>query len=304
MKRKFYLMLISLLMAGGISAQITIGSGIEPVKGAILDLKSQDADDDNVTSTTGGLLLPRVQLVNTGSVALFFDGTEPSSDVKRLLTGLMVYNLTNDEEPDGLRPGPYNWDGEKWVTFTDADSIIGNEVLNATDNDGLRRAGSGTTADPYTLGIADGGVTDVKLNNMGANNNNVLAWSDSENKWVPKNLSGLLPPPSGGSIMTFTLNATGNTITGNSALTPGIWLLTGVLSYTQNVDASASCTMDTFDGTMTWYTRIDNGGSKPEHVLLFGSANVNRDSPQVWTGVINQPASAMNLLVTAVKLAD
>jgi hypothetical protein len=53
-----------------------------------------------------------------------------------------------------------------WATpnHNDADYIIGNEVTNATASGGLARAGSGTAAAPYTLGIADNGVTTARIN--------------------------------------------------------------------------------------------------------------------------------------------
>jgi hypothetical protein len=43
------------------------------------------------------------------------------------------------------------------------DGIVGNEVINATSGGGLVRSGAGTTASPFTLGIASGGVTTDKL---------------------------------------------------------------------------------------------------------------------------------------------
>ncbi|GAB6118866.1 beta strand repeat-containing protein [Dysgonomonas termitidis] len=133
MKRKFYLLLIWLLVAAGSNAQVTIGSNAEPVKGAILDLKSQAADVNNVTSTTGGLVLPRVQLEAENSVALFFGGTDQSDDVKTLLTGLTVYNLTST---GGFSAGPYNWDGTQWVTFAGAGgtAYVGSSPVTVTGN--------------------------------------------------------------------------------------------------------------------------------------------------------------------------
>ena len=52
-----------------------------------------------------------------------------------------------------------------WATMNvnDADYIVGNEVIGATANAGLVRAGSGTAASPYTLGIATSGVTTDKI---------------------------------------------------------------------------------------------------------------------------------------------
>jgi hypothetical protein len=63
--------------------------------------------------------------------------------------------------------GYYYFDGAKWVgmggnvpapigTFVEKDSVIGNEVLDATTNGGLVRAGTGTAASPYTLGLPAG----------------------------------------------------------------------------------------------------------------------------------------------------
>ncbi len=51
------------------------------------------------------------------------------------------------------------WDGTKWTAAAvgaEVDGVIGNEVLNATTNKGLTRAGSGTAVAPYTLGLTDG----------------------------------------------------------------------------------------------------------------------------------------------------
>lgn len=79
------------------------------------------------------------------------------------------------------------------VAQAEVDGIIGNEVTNATANRGLVRAGSGTTAAPYTLGIADNGIstamiannaiTAAKLNQMGATNEQVLKWNGTA--WAP-----------------------------------------------------------------------------------------------------------------------
>jgi hypothetical protein len=61
---------------------------------------------------------------------------------------------------DGTANGQVlTWDGTKWTATavgTEVDGIIGNEVLNATTNKGLTRAGSGTAVAPYTLGLTDG----------------------------------------------------------------------------------------------------------------------------------------------------
>jgi hypothetical protein len=51
------------------------------------------------------------------------------------------------------------------VHNNELDGVVGNEVTDATANGGLIRSGAGTTASPYTLGIANGGVTTSHLAN-------------------------------------------------------------------------------------------------------------------------------------------
>ncbi|GHT63976.1 hypothetical protein FACS189451_11260 [Bacteroidia bacterium] len=76
---------------------------------------------------------------------------------------MMVYN-TNAS----VGAGVYYWDTNKWIkvsdgTFIEVDGVIGNEIVDATANGGLERAGSGTAAAPYTLGIASEGITTAML---------------------------------------------------------------------------------------------------------------------------------------------
>jgi uncharacterized protein YjbI with pentapeptide repeats len=62
------------------------------------------------------------------------------------------------------------YNGTAWAPAADAgltaevDGIIGNEVTDATTGGGLVRAGSGTAAAPFTLGIATSGVTTDRMN--------------------------------------------------------------------------------------------------------------------------------------------
>ena len=114
MGRKLTLLLLCLLMMTGmgkLSAQVTVGSDVEPEKAALLELKDQEADADNVTSTTGGMLLPRVKLERRTELNPFIGGA--SDDVKRLHTGLMVFNLEEVEDEE-LSIGINYWDGKKW----------------------------------------------------------------------------------------------------------------------------------------------------------------------------------------------
>lgn len=106
-------------------AQVTIGMGEPPVKGALLEIKSRDAlnpssvtDPANVTSASGGLGLPRVQLVNPATLEPFIQTADPEwNPANQALTklthaGLMVYNLTVSTP---FQQGVYVWDGSKWA---------------------------------------------------------------------------------------------------------------------------------------------------------------------------------------------
>jgi uncharacterized protein (TIGR02145 family) len=105
-----------------LSAQVTVGSDITPSAATLLDLKSEQTagtltnamDTKNITSRTGGLLLPRVKLVATSTLEPFLTDAEAGDSLKLRLAGLMVYNLTFTE--DVFTQGVYTWDGTKWTT--------------------------------------------------------------------------------------------------------------------------------------------------------------------------------------------
>jgi len=104
-----------------VRAQVTIGSGIPPAKAALLEIKTQQPDADNVTSNTGGLGLPRVQLVDKYTLEPFIKKADPEWDTgtqeatKKGHAGLMVYNLrTNSSTGQSFSEGIYVWDGAQW----------------------------------------------------------------------------------------------------------------------------------------------------------------------------------------------
>jgi hypothetical protein len=110
---------IALLLQGAffvwapVRAQITVGSDIEPAKGALLDVKMQAPDAGNITSPRGGIVLPRVRLIAINTLEPFIAPADPDiDDLKRSHTGLTVYNLS---QTDALLPGLYVWNGQKWM---------------------------------------------------------------------------------------------------------------------------------------------------------------------------------------------
>jgi hypothetical protein len=111
------------------NAQATIGSDEAPEKGSLLELKNEKADDPhsttdikNVTSTYGGLGLPRVYLENKNTLMPFIpadsDWNSDKDNVKEKHTGLTVYNiresLPTDPENTRFSEGIYVWDGLQW----------------------------------------------------------------------------------------------------------------------------------------------------------------------------------------------
>ena len=100
-----------LCVSTGVKAQVTIGAGLEPNKGALLDLKERNPDNpaiDNST-TNKGLGMPRVKLTILTSIS-DIDG---AAGKEKEHTGLCVYNV-NTNAALNIRPGLYVWDGELW----------------------------------------------------------------------------------------------------------------------------------------------------------------------------------------------
>ncbi|GHV15494.1 hypothetical protein FACS1894179_00730 [Bacteroidia bacterium] len=147
------------------NAQVRISGKAAPNSSAVLDLNPDDKINEG--NATLGLALPRVKL----------KGSANAFPLQSHVKGIIVYNVATAGD---VVPGLYQNDGTKWLRQPDAvfmdeslkslakllaekDSIVGNEVLNATSGGGLIRAGAGTNASPYTLGIAPGGVTTDKI---------------------------------------------------------------------------------------------------------------------------------------------
>lgn len=142
-RAKLLMILLSVSMVYSYG-QITIGSGIPPAKGALLELKENEADSENVTAKTGGFGLPRVKLENVITLQPFIPtnsvdwNTSNIAATKKNHTGLMVYNLS---ETSGFVKGIYVWDGNRWLiaktSTTDADnnwSLTGNAGTTPTTN--------------------------------------------------------------------------------------------------------------------------------------------------------------------------
>jgi hypothetical protein len=187
MRNVIFLMLTLIMMsAASVKAQVRIGGLDDPNPSAVLDLNATNA----VNNGKLGLALPRVELTSTASFA----------PLQAHVAGMTVYNTKSTGD---VTPGTYYNDGSKWVRLgngtlvSEVDGIVGNEVTNATANGGLERSGSGNEGSPYTLGIANNGVTTTriadnavtaaKLDSMRATIGQVLMYNGST--WIPVTLT-------------------------------------------------------------------------------------------------------------------
>ena len=140
MKTKCLISLLSLLLIITVKqgySQVTIGSEMEPGKGALLDLKEkipENPDLDNSDSEKG-FNLPRVNLVDKNNLFPMFESdgsggykkgsqTYNKKDEDKSHTGLMVYNVSTTF-PQGM----YCWDGKQWNIV--AEIVTGSPAITA-----------------------------------------------------------------------------------------------------------------------------------------------------------------------------
>jgi len=127
--RKFRYMLVLpfFYLPLAIMAQVTIGSNVIPNPGAIVDLKE---DGSSAQNSVRGVNLPKVELQNINELYPMFTSGDAAytSDEKKIHTGLAIYNIT-DDLAKRLCPGPYVWNGGKWIRLLgecDDNSILCN----------------------------------------------------------------------------------------------------------------------------------------------------------------------------------
>ncbi len=113
--------------------------------------------------------------------------------------------------------------GSVTINADDADAVIGNEVVNATDAT-LTRSGSGTAGDPYTLDVAADGITNaeiaddaVQLENIanGTTTGQVIQWDGTE--WTLVDLGSVTVTENDGVIGNEIVNGTDATLVRSGA---------------------------------------------------------------------------------------
>jgi hypothetical protein len=165
----FFALILVILGAANVNAQVRIGGNGAPNGAAVLDLNATD-----LVTGTKGLALPRVDF--SSNTAQLVSGVAN-------LNGMLVYNTNT-----ALGAGMYYWNGSLWVkvsdgSFVETDGIVGNEITDTIANGGLTRSGAGTAASPYKVGIKMGGVTGDMIAQMGAKDYGLMAWHGD--RWRP-----------------------------------------------------------------------------------------------------------------------
>lgn len=95
---------------GNLGAQVTIGSGEAPAKGALLQLKNLPNKIDQLVNANGGLGMPRVYLSkikpeNGAEFAASIGGTGEWNMKEHI--GLLVYHVSSEENPTEYSSGLY-----------------------------------------------------------------------------------------------------------------------------------------------------------------------------------------------------
>ena len=140
----FLVFIMLFLSLSTLQAQVSIGSGEEPISGSILQLKEKGAVTDASPNAYRGLALPRVTLSEKKALYPMFlvDPDNPNSGpntaysgatnkqaLDKAHTGMIVYNLTEDDDKE-LCLGLNQWDGEQWNCFQ---SKMGNAKFDAVN---------------------------------------------------------------------------------------------------------------------------------------------------------------------------
>ncbi|MFT4224399.1 hypothetical protein [Dysgonomonas sp.] len=190
-------MLLSLLYT---QAQVTIGSGIDPAQGAILQLKENGNAGAN---SSKGLAMPRV-LLNTDND---FDPilAEATSDDKERHEGLTVYHLGNAN----LCAGIYVWNSSIWNRLPKPCEISINCAL--TQINGIYSVGTMlTAANTITLQLNVPAASDGGTYHIYTDTRNGITFSATGilTKGIQTvMLAGTGTPKSGGSRTAFTIYA-------------------------------------------------------------------------------------------------
>ncbi|MDR2953588.1 MAG: hypothetical protein LBV43_00730 [Prevotella sp.] len=152
MNNKFIICFISLFITVAVQAQVTIGSGNPPVKGAVLDIKENESATGGKTSTKG-VVFPRVSLDSLSSLTPLLSAADASDATQKTThKGTIVYNV-NVLPAKNLVEGFYYWDATKWI-----------KMLGSVNDAWLTQGNVGTDTTKNFVGTADNQPLVFKVN--------------------------------------------------------------------------------------------------------------------------------------------
>lgn len=135
-------------------AQVTIGAGIEPNRGALLDLKENNGDSNNIT-TTKGFIFPRVKLTDAYNLYPMFSSNNAGGYIEgikleedKLHTGLSVYHI---DECSLEGAGLYLWSGSQWKKVSEELPCHVYRVIDSRDGEAYLARNFGTQAGDWLL---------------------------------------------------------------------------------------------------------------------------------------------------------
>ncbi|BAP31231.1 uncharacterized protein CHSO_2194 [Chryseobacterium sp. StRB126] len=168
--KKNIILLGTLLISGFALSQVGVNTATPQ---ATFDIVGASTN----TAKTDGLIAPRLKGSELKAKDALYTAAQTGAIV--YVTEALASTGTTTKTANVTTVGYFYFDGSAWQkiaygSFTEADGVIGNEVLNATTNGGLTRTGSGTVANPYTLGLTTGTV-----------NGQVMTWNGTT--WNPAN---------------------------------------------------------------------------------------------------------------------
>lgn len=163
--KKIFIFISIIALSIQLNAQVTIGSGIKPNEGAILDIKENAPSNpaDNNSNASKGVSFPRVKLTSETDLFPMFedDGgggykkgsiafTKADEDLKH--EGLVVYNIQGD-----MTEGFYYWDGAKWKFFNSS-------LATPPEISSLICTGAALSPATYTEGVFYEGILKIPYN--------------------------------------------------------------------------------------------------------------------------------------------
>ena len=147
-------------------SQVTVGTLLPPLKGALLDFKQQ-AETDGTLNSTGGLKFPRVSLTDLTSLQPLLSSAEDgaaTAAAKLQYKGMTVYNINVNADAN-LQEGLYVWDGTQWEVLQAGAVNVKNGLSLSVVNDTIKLGG--TLTEPTKINMNSYSLVFRRYSNTG-----------------------------------------------------------------------------------------------------------------------------------------